>query len=150
MADRWREAIARVKQASPRHGRSLAFGRLIALRPGEAVLAFPKDAAFHRATVTGTARPVVEKALSDYFGEPTRLIEETSEAATASAAPSMAEEEAQGRADREKGLEAKIRSHPAVRSAMKILRGELEHVQVLERERPGQDADSTDDPPAGG
>lgn len=121
-----------------RHGKSLGFGRLLALRPGEAVLAFPKEAAFHRATVTGSGRATIEQALGQHFGRPTRLVDEPSEALCAAAPASFAEEDARQKVDREKGIEAKVRAHPAVRAAMRILGGELEQVQVLERTSPAQ------------
>ncbi|MHB8877359.1 MAG: DNA polymerase III subunit gamma/tau [Myxococcaceae bacterium] len=142
--DRWRAAVEAVKTSHPRHGKSLGFGRLVALRPGEAVLAFPKDAAFHRATVTGSGRANVEGVLSAHFGRPTRLVDEPSEAACAAAAVSFAEEESRQKLDREKGIEAKVRAHPAVRAAMRILGGELEQVQVLERQA-AADADPPDE-----
>ena len=131
---------------SPRHGKSLGFGRLVALRPGEAVLAFPKEAAFHRATVTGSGRAAVELTLSQHFGRPTRVIDEPSEALCAAAPASFAEEDARQKVNREKGIEAKVRAHPAVRAAMRILGGELEQVQVLERAAPGAaDPESSDE-----
>jgi hypothetical protein len=133
--ERWRAAIEAVKVALPRHAKSLAFGRLVAMRPGEAVLAFPKEAGFHRVTVTGSTRAAIEQALSQHFGRPTRIVDESSESACAAASPSVAELDLQDRAAREKGIESKVRAHPAVRAALRILGGELEHVQVLDRDR---------------
>ena len=133
LSERWRAAVDSLKGQSPRYAKSLAFGRLVALRPGEVALAFPPEAAFHRATCFGSGRPAIEKALGLHFGVPTRL---TEEALAPGAEPkSLAEEELKDRSDREKGIEAKVRAHPAVRAALRILGGELEHVQVLEQER---------------
>ncbi len=142
--DRWREAVESVRDGSPRHAKSLSFGRLVGLRPGEVVLAFPKDAAFHRATVTGSGRAAVEQSLGAYFGRPTRIVDEPSDAACAAAPPSFAELDSRARADREKGVEAKVRAHPAVRAALRVLGGEIEHVQVLERDRPAAEPDPDD------
>jgi hypothetical protein len=127
--------VESVKSVAPRHGKSLAYGRLIALRSGEVVVSFPADAAFHRLTVTGAAgRATVEKALAAHFGLPTRIIEESAAAPTLP--PSLAEEEARDRAVRERDIEQKVRAHPAVRSTLRLLGGEIEHVQVLEEEPP--------------
>lgn len=128
----WRQAVEAVRAASSRHGKSLAFGRLVALRPGEVALSFSRDSVFHRAQVMGGGRAIVEKALSDHFGQPTRLVEEEG----GSEGPSLAEEEAKGRAARERALLAKVRAHPAVCSTLRILGGEIEHLQILEEERP--------------
>ncbi len=107
------------------------------MKDGEISVAFPKDAALHRDTVLRGGRPLVEKALTEFFGRPTRLVEETSEAALSAAPLSIAEQALRGREAREKEVEAKIRQHPAVRAALKVLGGEIEHVQVLEpQERP--------------
>jgi hypothetical protein len=134
--DRWRAAVEAVRASSVRHGKSLGFGRLVTLRPNEVVLAFPKEAAFHRATVTGSGRATIEQALAQHFGHPMRLVDEPSEALCAAAPPSFAEEDARQKVDREKGIEAKVRAHPAVRAAMRILGAELEQVQVLDRAAP--------------
>jgi hypothetical protein len=125
--------VKSVKAAAPRHGKSLAHAQLVAIRPGEVVVSFTNDAAFHRLTVTGAAgKSTVEKALQEHFARPTRLVEEGSRAS--SLGPSLAEEEARDRAVREKDIGERVRLHPAVRSALRILGGELEHVQVLEAE----------------
>ncbi len=142
-APTWRGAVEAVKAVSSRHGASLAFGRVISQEPGKVRLAFSKEAGFHRATVTGNGKAGVEKALSDYFRRPTVLVVEESDA-YAAAPPSMAEVDARGRAEREKSAESRIRTHPAVRAALKLLGGEIEHVQVLEEERP---APATPAPP---
>lgn len=94
-------------------------------------LAFADNAAFHRATVLGMSRPLIEKALGEHFGRPVKLAD-----APLSAAPglSLAEEEAQGRVERETSIDARVRAHPAVRTALRMLGGELEHVRVLEAE----------------
>jgi hypothetical protein len=125
-----------VREVSVRHASSLAFARLIRLVPGQVALAFPRDAGFHRATVTGAGRALVEKALSGHFGRPTRITEEALEAAQ-DAAPSLAEAQAKDRADRERSLEQDVRHHPAVLATLRILGGEIEHVEVFEKERPG-------------
>jgi hypothetical protein len=130
--ERWKGAVESVRLANPRLGKSLSFARLISLTGGEARLAFPTDAGFHRATVFGHARAELEGTVSKHLGEKTKLVEEKSEAAWQQAPRSVAEQEADDKATREKAIEAKVRENPAVLSVLKILGGSLEHVQVLE------------------
>ncbi|HZA50004.1 MAG TPA: hypothetical protein VE549_04635 [Myxococcaceae bacterium] len=133
-ADAWRTAVEAVRAASPRHGKSLAFGRLVRLTPGEVVVAFTPDADFHRSAVSGAGRAIIEGILSEKLGQPTRLVIDS---AAASLAPqSIAEAEAKERANHERSVEARVRNHPALQSALRILGGEVEHVHVLEHERP--------------
>ncbi len=136
-AEAWRAAVDKVRAASPRHGASLAFGRLISLRPGEVTLAYPREAGFHRTTIgASTGKTLVEKILAEHFGRPTRMLLEEGTDAAARAAPSIAEQDIKVRADHEKSTDAKVRTHPAMRAVLKLLGGEIEHIQVLERERP--------------
>jgi hypothetical protein len=130
--------VESVKAASIRHGAALAHGRLLWLRAGEVGVAYVPSAAFHKAQVSGgTGRALIEKALSEHFGRPTRLVVEdaTGEAAAATG-PSIAEQEAQARTAHQQSTEGKVRSHPAIRAVLKVLGGEIEHIQVLEPERP--------------
>jgi hypothetical protein len=134
--ERWRAAVESVKATSSRHGAALAFGRLLWLRPGEVGVAYVAAHAFHRGQIMGgTGRTLVEKALSEHFGRATKLVveEATAEAATTL---SIAEQEAQARTAHQQSTEGKVRSHPAIRAVLKILGGEIEHIQVLEPERP--------------
>lgn len=134
-AERWRAAVDFVKSQSVRHGAALAHGRLLWLRPGEIGLGYRPQEGFHRLQITSTSgRALVDKALAEHFGRPMKLVlEET----TGDAAPrSIAEEEASSRAAYEKSTDGKMRSHPAIRSVLKILGGEVEHIQVYEPERP--------------
>jgi len=122
---------------------SLAHGRPRSLDAGEVSVAFPKTAAFHEATVTGAGRAKVEAALGTHFGRPMRLRVDN---AVDGLAPSLAEREAQQKDSREKGAEMALRNHPAVKATLRILGGELEHIQVLEPERPSADLESTEEP----
>jgi hypothetical protein len=142
-AERWRGAVEAVRQASPRHGKSLAFGRLVRLSAEEVAVAFTADADFHRTTVSGTGKPTVEKALGAHFGRPVRLVVEA--AGAEKLAPSIAEEETRERAEHERSIEGRVRQHPAIKAALRILGGELEHVFVVERERPSAPPDDGDD-----
>ncbi len=121
-----------MRLANPRIGKSLSYGRLIALTNGEARVAFPTDAGFHRATAFGHARAEIETTLSKHLGAATKLVEEKSDTAWQQAPRSVAEQEADEKATRERAIEAKVRENPAVLSVLKILGGNLEHVQVLE------------------
>lgn len=145
-ADRWRAAVERVKSVSPRHGSSLANGRLLWLRDGEVAIAFTAAAGFHRSTVTAqSGRALIEKELSTHFGKTTRLKVDENAAVADAAPPSVAEQDAQNRAAHEKSTDAMVRSHPALRSVLRALGGEIEHIQVLENELPA--AVESDVPP---
>ena len=136
LTERWRSAVDTVRAASARHGASLAFGRLLWIRPGEVGVAYPAAMGFHRTTVTASAgRTIVERALSEHFGRPTKLVVEQAVDGVG-ATLSVAEEDQQQRTAHERSTEGKVRGHPAVRAALKILGGEIEHIQVLEPARP--------------
>ncbi len=124
-----------VRTESPRHGKSLAFGRLLRGGPGEVVVAFTAEADFHRTTVSGGAgRGLIEEILTRSFGTPTRLT--IDQHGAANAPPSLAEEEAKEREAHERSVESRVRRHPALERAMRLLGGEIEHIQIVERERP--------------
>ena len=140
----WKQIVDKVRTASPRHGKSLAFGRLVRVAPGEVVIGFTSESDFHRTTVSGAGKAIIEQAMSEVTGRPTRLVIDANGAQTAP--PSIAEEEAKERAAHERSVDYRVRHHPALVSAMRILGGELEHVQVLERERPAVvEADPSDE-----
>jgi hypothetical protein len=146
LQDRWRAAVDTMRSASGRHAKSLASGRLLWIREGEVALAYPPSQGFHKTTVAGgSGRPIVEKALSEHFGRPTKLVvqdcaegdKDTAGTGVAAGAPgtgliSIAEEDAQERAAHEKSTEGRVRSHPALRATLKHLGGEIEHIQVYE------------------
>lgn len=144
-AERWRAAVESVKAQSPRHGMALANGRLMWLRTGEIGLAFRPQEGFHRIQLTSPAgRATLDKALAEHFGRPMKLVLED---APADGGPkSLAEEDAQSRAAHEKSTEGKVRGHPAVRSVLKFLGGEIEHIQVYEPERPSAAAPAAEAP----
>src|SRR5262249_18821333 len=104
-AERWRAAVDVIRLANPRLGKPPSFGRLVSLGLGDARLAFPTDAGFHRATVFGHARTELESVLTQHFGEKVRLVEEKSDAVFAAAAKSVAELEATAKATRERDIE---------------------------------------------
>lgn len=139
LQDRWRAAVDTVRAASGRHAQSLASGRLLWIREGEVAVAYlPAKDGFHKSTVSGSAgRAIVEKALAEHFGRPTRLVVQDAtegEPAPGTAAPlvSLAEEAATERAAYERSTEGRVRNHPAVRAALKQLGGEIEHIQVYD------------------
>ncbi|OJH33653.1 hypothetical protein [Cystobacter ferrugineus] len=143
LQDRWRAAVDTMRQASGRHAKSLACGRLLWIREGEVAIAYtPKDG-FHKSTVSGTGRAIVEKALAEHFGRPTKLVvqdcAEGDKAAEGAGGPetgtgliSLAEQDASERAAYEKSTEGRVRAHPAVRATLKLLGGEIEHIQVYD------------------
>ena len=137
LLDRWRAALDSVADESPRHSASLKQARLLFLRDGEVGIAFRPDASFHRTTVLGqSGRPVVERLLSTHFGRPTRLVLDETPGAGA-AGKSVAEMDTEARAEHERATGQSVRNHPAILATLRILGGELEHIQVLEHERTG-------------
>jgi hypothetical protein len=141
--------VDRVRAVSVRHGTSLSNGRLLWIRPGEVALAYTRESGLHKSTVTAqSGKALIEKALAEHFGAPTRLVVEEAPELAAAAAPSLAEEEAKSRAAHEKSTDAMVRQHPAVRAALRALGGEVEHIQVLDRPRPDLPrADGEDEAP---
>jgi hypothetical protein len=137
LAERWRAAVESVKAVSPRHGAALANGRLVSMRAGEIVLGYLPAAGFHRTAVTSPAgKATIDKALAEHFGRPVKLTVQEVSAEDTAMGPSLAEQDAQSRAAHEKSTEGKVRNHPAVRAVLKLLGGEIEHIQVYEPERP--------------
>jgi hypothetical protein len=134
-----------VKRDSPRLGTSLAVARLVELRRSEVVLAFPPEGLFHQKVVIGSGREPLERTLSFHFGRPIRL--QLDDASFARAAPGPAEREAQEQADRQRDLEARVRSHPAVGAVLRALGGEIEAIEPIEDERNYLGDDGSGAPP---
>lgn len=119
-------------------------GRLLELAPGAVTLGFTRAAGFHRTAVSNaTGREVVERALSEHFGQPTRLIIDEGTDRADAAAPSLAESSAQAREAHQRSTGEMVRNHPAVRAALSLLGGEVEHIQVLQPEQPQTVRDTT-------
>ncbi len=129
---RWKAAVDAVRAASPRHGKSLSHGRFVSMEPGTIKLFFPNDAAFHRSTVFGVSRQLIEEELTKHFGRPTKVLEDTSSNAAKASTESIAEEEAKETAARHSAIDARIHQHPAIKNVLRILGGSVEHVQYLE------------------
>ncbi|MFT3710094.1 MAG: DNA polymerase III subunit gamma/tau [Archangium sp.] len=130
--DRWRRAVDAIRDASPRHGKSLSYARFLGFTPEGVKLAFPPDAAFHRSQIIGMSRAMIEGELTKSLGRPIKLLEDTSAAALQSAPKSIAEVEASDRSSREKTIEQKVRAHPALKNVIRHLGGALEHIAYLE------------------
>jgi len=136
LQDRWRAAVDTVKDTSGRHAKSLASGRLLWIREGEVAIAYPPKEGFHKVTVAGGAgRVLIEKALSEHFGRPTKLV--VQDCADGDTRPeagmvSLSTQDASERAAYEKSTEGRVRAHPAVRAALRVLGGEIEHIQVYD------------------
>lgn len=135
-SERWRAALETVREASTRLGASLSHARLLWMRPGDICVGYAKAADFHRAQLSGAGKITVEQALSRHFGRTTVLTVDPRPEAAASAPPSVAEQAQEQRAARDRGADQKVRAHPALASILRVLGGEIEHVQVLEPERP--------------
>jgi hypothetical protein len=113
---------------------------LIGISPGDVRVSYGHAHSFHRATVFGTARADVEKVLTRVLGGPHRLAEETNQKLWADAPRSIAELEADDRAVRERSIDGRARDSDAVRSILKHLGGNIEHVQVLDAPGPEEPA----------
>lgn len=147
-AEAWRQAVEAVRSKSPRHGKSLSSARFLGFTADKHLrIAFPPNAAFHRSAVFGTGRSMIEEELSAALGRPTKLVEETDTRAIAKAPQSLAEEEAQAQAERSSSIEGRVRAHPALKNVLKVLGGQVEHIQILE-ETPTPAAPSEPDVPA--
>ncbi len=144
LAERWRSAVDAVRKISPRHGASLASAKVLSLDEGRARISFGPKAQFHRATVSGeSGRPTVEKALSAHLGQLVRVVIEEH---TDAPGFCLSEEEARQRVAHTQGAEQSVREHPAMRSLLRVLGGEVEHIQVLESQRTPPALDEMDDP----
>lgn len=131
--ERWRRAVDAVRSASPRHGKSLSYARFLGFTAeGTIRIAFPQDAAFHRAQVVGLSRAMIEGELAKSLGRTMRLVEDTNAAALQTAPKSIAEVEASDRNNRERDIEIKVKAHPALQNVLKHLGGTLEHITYLE------------------
>jgi hypothetical protein len=141
LPERWRAAVETVKAASVRHGTALANGRLQSMRAGEIVLGYPPSAAFHKAAVAApVGKATVDAALASHFGKAVKLtitdVPQTQDALPGGMGLSLSEVDTQTRNTHEKTTEGKVRSHASVRAILKMLGGEIEHIQVYEPERP--------------
>lgn len=146
----WERAVDTVREASARHGKSLSVARFLGFSPEGVRVAFPPDAAFHRSQIVGMSRAIVEEALTKALGRPIKLVEDTNPQAFEKAQRSIAEVETSERESREKAIDQKVRTHPAIRAVLRHLGGSIEHIAILEpaaRERPAV-AGPSDEPPA--
>lgn len=132
--------VEEIRAGAPRLGASLAFGRLVELASKEVVLFFPKEAAFHRSAVDGGARAQIEKLASAHLGRPIQIRIVDSAAAGGIAPLSLAEEEAKQGLERTQQVEALVRADPAVKAALQVLGGEIEHIEIV------QDTDGIEPP----
>lgn len=145
LPERWRAAVESVKATSVRHGTALANGRLQSMKAGEIILGFPPSAAFHKAAVTASGgKAIVDAALATHFGRAVKLTIQDVAQPQDAALPggmgqSLSEQDSHSRATHEKTTEGKVRAHASVRAILKMLGGEIEHIQVYEPERPPAD-----------
>lgn len=147
-AELWRAAVDAVRSKSPRHGKSLSSARFLGFTDDRNLrIAFPPAASFHRSTVFGTGRTMIEEALTSALGRPTRLVEETDTRAIARAPQSLAEDEAQAQAARSNSIEGRVRAHPALKNVLKVLGGSVEHIQILDEAPAPSSAAEPDVPP---
>jgi hypothetical protein len=132
----WSKAVSAVTQASSRYGTALSHARLVQLLPGKACLAFAAQAGFHKNSVFGSGRSTIEKVLSEFFGSPIQLVEESAGHSYESAKPSLAEQQATLRESHTRKMETKVHTHPRIQSALSILEGQIEFIRTLEVSAP--------------
>ncbi len=130
--EKWKRAVDALREVSPRHGKSLSYARFLGFTPEGVRIAFPADAAFHKSQVISMSRPMVEGELAKSLGRPIKLVEDTSVQAFETAPKSIAEVELTDRTTRERGIEDKVKGHPALRNVLRHLGGSLEHISYLE------------------
>jgi len=70
--ERWGRAVDVVRKVSPRHGKSLAWGRFVGFERGGVMLDFD-GGEFHRQVVLGASRVRIESILKVFFGRPFRV-----------------------------------------------------------------------------
>lgn len=141
LTERWRAAVETLKSESARHGSSMSHAFVLWMRPGQVSVAFKPEAGFHKTqATTQSGRATIEKSLANHFGIPTRLVVDEQASITG---PTLAEMDLREREARELSTDTSVRGHPAVRAALRILGGELEHVLHLEPAPTGPP--STDD-----
>lgn len=128
----WRRAVEHLRNVSPRHGKSLSYARFLGFVADGVKLAFPADAAFHRAQIIGMSRAMVEGELGKSLRRPIKLVEDTNAAALEAAPKSIAEVEQSERNTRERSIDDKVKAHPALRAISRHLGGTLEHISYLE------------------
>jgi hypothetical protein len=144
---KWAKAVESLRNASPRHGKSLSHARFLGFGPEGVRVWFPPDAAFHKAQITGMSRNMVEAELVKAFGPGAKLIEETQTPAQVQAAPaSIAEVELQSRTSREKAIELKVKQHPAVLNILRHLGGSVEHISYLDPPEKKPNLSAPEDP----
>ncbi len=127
----WASAVEFVRAQSPRHGKSLSFARLVGVSGHSIQVSFPKEAAFHRATVFGPNKALIESLLTAHRQQPTTLTE-VAPVEGQPAQKSIAENEASAREVRENDIEGKVRAHGSTKAVIALLGGAIEHIQVLE------------------
>lgn len=133
LMERWRAAIEVVQEkVGARQAAALKQARLLGLKPGEVLLGFLPSHGLHRSAVMGPQQPRIAQALSEYFSTPTRLVAQDVSPQEPSGLQSIAEQEQQHREAHKNSTEGMVRSHPAVHAVLRLLGGEIEHIQVYE------------------
>lgn len=133
LMERWRAAIEVVQEkVGVRQAAALKQARLLGLKPGEVLLGFLPSHGLHRSAVMGPQQPRIAQALSEHFGTPTRLVAQDVSPQEPAGLQSVAEQEQQHREAHKNSTEGMVRSHPAIHAVLRLLGGEIEHIQVYE------------------
>jgi DNA polymerase-3 subunit gamma/tau len=126
----WRKAIDGIRKKAPLLAVHLSEGALLWLRQGGVGLGYSPSQRFHRQQLQGALRKDAEKWLSEWFHAPTQLhLEEPKEDVL-----SLAEEARRAAKGRAHELSEKAKAAPEVIAVQTLLGGEIEEIEVLERD----------------
>jgi hypothetical protein len=128
----WRSVIAELRsQKKDLLASALAHARVLELSPGRVKLGFGPTDGLHHRQVERMQRDA-EAVLSKALGAPSPILLES--VAADEPVRSLAEIENEQSRAREARITKDGREHPAVQAALKIFRGSVEHIRVLDEE----------------
>ena len=140
---RWRELIATLRRDKKELlASAMAHARLMQLEPGLVRVGFAPLDGMHRRTAERGQKDA-EAALGRMLGAPTRLSLEM--VAADEAAPSVAEVDSAQARQREARILRDSRECPEVLAALRIFKGTVEHIRLLEDEQPEDFTSETED-----
>jgi len=140
----WRALVTELKaQKKDLLAAALAHGRVISIAQGRVRLGFAPQEGMYRRQGERMQKDA-EAALSKVLGTPTGItFEESSQ--TERSAPSLAEQESERLRMREERILRESRESPAVRAALRVFSGTLEHIRVLDEQEEEGFTDTPDE-----
>lgn len=140
---RWRELIGTLRREKKELlASAMAHARLLQLAPGLVRVGFAPLDGMHRRTAERGQKDA-ETALSQLLGAPTRLSIET--VAADEAVSSVAEIDSEQTRQREARILRDSRECPEVLAALRIFKGTVEQIRLLEEEQPEEFTSETED-----